>query len=667
MAGQNVHYVVTGDDRNIIAMFQRDERAAQSLEKSIAGINSGLKDIAMSAGIGFGLHAIFAGAKDWVQDVANLETGMLRIKNASAGFADGVKNQLFIRDEVNKFKIDLDQTADSYGAFLLKIKNAGLGADLSRTMFNNILTVSKAAALPQGEMDAAVRNMGIMLGEGVLEARHLRGLSYVHPQLMPFIADAIGLKDHEKSEHTDRLKKHNVVDMTKMQQLSALISSGSLTKEAISANVIIEALQKYADSVKGNIPDTLHTMNSEITDLSNKWLEFKEVIVMDLKPELVAFFGTLRDGIGWLKENKDGVIYWGGAIAGLVKVWIEYKAVMGAINIVQAAYKGFLTGLAGDELKMVSATELRVKATYEQINATNALTAAIERQMAIAAGGSGLVGYGGMALQQGAIVAGSAKNTAGAGIGSTVFRGVTAVAIAYFAADALAQLAHNRTTGGYKMDYPFDAFGAVTSPNEHQRKVILSTLQKTLDDPTNNWKDLNSSGKNELYTALRQWGYGTGAFTPENLNAMFSVNKYGNLQNDDSTFLSIFKAAGGRVKGEEKENRDKLFNALGFENVPFNGSNFGQQIRYGNILNTGVDKMAKGGNDNGKHLKPPDDKVTGQRVVTYNILHNGKIIGLNVDKQTVGSSADIDLKRVGELIAQSLEAVVYDAEIHAGG
>jgi tape measure domain-containing protein len=316
-SGRQVEYSLKLNS-NAASVLTADAAAANKFDSSMWQVQKTLA----SFGLGLGAHFLIDAAKDWTQAAADYEQAMLRIKNASKTEEIGLFNEGFLNKQVDNFKLRLQETADAYGSFLFKIKNAGLSNDVQNKLFENLNIVGKVSGIAQEQMDATVRNIGILLGEGVLEARHLRQLSYVHPQLVPFLAEALGLKSGQVDAF-DSILHGETTDETMMQKLSLLISSGKLTKLALPSSVIIDAVQRYADSIAGKLPETLNTVNSHLNDLSNTWLRFKNAMVLDQKPELLELFKYLEDGIRWLSEHEEGIIKTGKAIFELVKLYAE--------------------------------------------------------------------------------------------------------------------------------------------------------------------------------------------------------------------------------------------------------------------------------------------------------------------------------------------------------
>ena len=312
---------------NAAQILNRDSAAAAKFDNSMWQVQKTLA----SVGLGLGAHFLIDAAKDWTQAAADYETSMLRIKNAShEGF--GVLNQDFIKKQVETFKIGLQESADAYGKFLFFVRNAPYSNDTLNRMYTDILTVSKVAGLPQESIDAAINNTAKMLSEGILEGRTLRQLSRVHAPLIPFLADAMGLKSGVKDEFSAIINNDSMDEKTMNQKLSFLISSGKLTKAALDPSVLIKAWDEYAKSVQEKLPETLNTIQSHLNELSNTWLNFKNSMVLDQKPELTNFFHDLENGIHWLSEHEEQIISTAKDIFQIVKMYAEWRLALMALQ-----------------------------------------------------------------------------------------------------------------------------------------------------------------------------------------------------------------------------------------------------------------------------------------------------------------------------------------------
>lgn len=593
MATQGIQYTVSLNDPSVIAAFGRMENSANSFERSISGIGSSLSKL----GLSLGLREIYEFGKGMVHVAADYETSMLRIKNASSGASEGIKNQLFIKDEADKFKIDLQEAADAYGRFLLKTKNAGLSADASRRLEDNILTVSKVAALPNSEMQAAVNNVSILLGEGILEARHLRGLSAVHPQLVPFLAEEMGLKSGQRDAFSKILHgEHD--DATMMQKISLLMSGGKLTKMAIDARIVIEAFEKYRKSVESGLPETLTTIQSGLNEIGTAWTKFQSELVIKGRPELNHLFDGIKEGITWLREHEDGLIKYGEIIANLAKIWIEYKVAMGGIALLQGGWSAIFGSQTTGITAQTSATAA-LNGELVLMNTNLETLIGLQADLAVesaALGGIGIAGAAGGAISAKALtgafnlpinmngVAGAAAG-ASAGLGATLIKGAVPVVVTYFAAEALLQFANANFLTGEK----FSVFGK---------------------------NGVGSSG-------LSQMAFGKSML--EMLGFDFNVQpsaKHGLVDSKD-------------YYGLKKPDK------YGFQ---FNDNPQAQKTS--------------------DHIVPANDKITGQRVITYNITVNGGVNGQKIDKQIIEKSADFDINTIMEEVARGLEAVTNDSQLH---
>lgn len=362
-SGRQVEYRLNLQS-NATQVLTRDSAAANKFDNSMWQLQKTMA----SFGVGLGAHFLIDAAKSWTQAAADYEQAMLRIRNASnEGF--GFFNESFVNSQVDKFKTKLQETSDAYGNFLFKVKNADLSSDVKNRLFENLNYVGKVGGIPQEQMDATVRNVGILLGEGVLEARHLRALSYVHPQIVPFLADALGLKGENNAAFSKLLGK-DTSDESASQMLSQLISSGKLTKSALNSNLILEAFEKYRLSIESKLPETLDLVQSHLNDLSNTWERFKNSLVLGEKSELIGFFDSLKNGISWLTENKEEIVKTGKAVFDIVKLYAEWRV---ALIAMQLPF-GIMQFFANEQARLLSTIGLYIPVATEAASINSVLS-----------------------------------------------------------------------------------------------------------------------------------------------------------------------------------------------------------------------------------------------------------------------------------------------------
>ena len=359
-SGRQVEYSLKLNS-NVSQVLNQADKDANKFDNSMWQVQKTLA----SFGLGLGAHFMIDAAKSWTQGAADYEQAMIRIKNASeSGF--GIKNQLFITDIVDKFKLDLQESADAYGRFLFKIKNANLDQSSKLKMFEEITTIGKVGGLTNNQMESTIFQLSTLLGEGVLEARHLRQLSMVHPQIMPFIADIIGLKSGQKDAFSGTI--HETDDERAIQKLSQLMSSTKLTKMGLSStSILTQALDLYYKSLVGTpegqakLNETLNTVQSNLNELSNTWLRFKNNMVLGQKPELLDFFNSLEHGVHWLVDHESEIINVSKSIFDIIKLYTEWRIALIALQA-PAAIVGFF---ANEQARLASVLGVNLKNTAD--------------------------------------------------------------------------------------------------------------------------------------------------------------------------------------------------------------------------------------------------------------------------------------------------------------
>lgn len=582
---QGVRYVVTLQDINVVSGLKSMESSATSAEHSIASLNDTLRSLVGAVGLDLGLRTLFNFGKDAVQGAADYETAVKRIKFASEDFAQGAINNAFISSEADKFKIGLQGATEAYGKFLAMLSGSGIASDQIRALHDELLTIGKVKGLGDGQLDAAVMNLGKMLESGSLDARHFRPLEQQLSGIGAFVAKELGISVH---------------------QLAVLRNKGKMSQ--IDPRVLLNAIEKQAASLEKFLPESTTTIQSQINDLDNAWLRFKNDLVFDNIGELKYLFDTLKSGVGYLKEHEQQIISFGRTVITLGQIWLGYKVALATVNGLEAIRVGYLSGrLAQEELQAAAITK-QTAAYGMQASAVNTLTAAIERLNFVqnAQNGSFVTNAAGMTManttgnryilaQEERLIAQEAKE-AGVLAGTTVATslGATIVSILPWAVGALLV--------GYGINKLGDHIGAEGR------------------------KDFN-----------RDYEMVTDPNDPRVFKPRPQVNEKGETETVDR----------GRVAG-----------ALGVVNATTPGlvPQMGVEKSFGKFKPAGEKKITE-------KISPPTDKITGQRVISYNI----QIKEINGIKQnTVNEGGKMETQNVAEALRDIIISVVSDSQLRAG-
>ena len=588
---QGVRYVVTIDGRTQAISVLRDmESAAVRTESSIMSLNAALKGMAGAFGVGFGLNALVSFGKDAVQGAADYETAVKRIKFASNSLAEGAENIAFIGKEVDKFRIPLQQATDDYGKFLAQVAGSGMATSQVQKLHDELLMIGKIKGLDMGQLSAGVMNLGKMLEAGAMDARHLRPLEQQLSGIGKFIADEMGTTVHE---------------------LAKLRNKGKLTD--IDPVVLLRAIEKQAKSLAQFLPESLTTINSEMADVGNAWLRFKNDLVFENRADLQSLFTTLKDSISWMSSHKSEIIATGKAILLFAEAWLKVKTVMAAINLVSATRQGLLAGLAGE-------TVIHTRAVTAQALAYNELAIAMQRLNYVAATQAGMPTLAAMSaaraaeLEAGALTAGAAAGAgvktvaAGGGLLASAGKMVIPVAIAYFTADAIGQM------------FPF------TDARGESGNFIDKYPWQLVDDMME---------KRRLRTWARDQGYSSTQIDFFDENGYF--DKLGRINTGYGTV--------------SKEDQVMNLAAMGLKDPmskPYNP--YFDQTKFS--------KADKGGT----RITPPNDRIAGQRPVTYNI-NIKEINGIKENKVSEGAKLNTD--DVANKLRDIIISIVNDSQLRA--
>lgn len=628
---QGVRYVVRIDGINEAKSgLMSMESSASRAEASIASLNSTLAGL----GIGVGLHELINFGKDAVQGAADYETAMKRIKFASADLIDAAKNQSFILGEVDKFKIPLQSATDAYGKFLAMLNGSGIAGDRIRSLHDDLLLIGKVKGLGDGQMDAAVMNLGKMLESGSLDARHFRPLEQQLSGIGAFVAKELGITVH---------------------QLAILRNKGKMT--TIDPQVLLTAIEKQAASLKKFLPESTTTIQSQINDLDNSWLKFKNDLVFENITELRALFDTLKNGVAYLKEHEETIISVGKSLVFIGKLWLEYKGAMMLVNFAQRTYAGFMAGYLSKSAAVISATE-------GQAIAMNALALSMERvayasELMAGASLSGVRGLGALGVPLASAGTAAGTGVVAGSVGNSIVRGTMPVVLASIAAEALAQLGGDHDSeGNYRQAWwqklgPFSNF----SGSNLKGSMLSDIQQEILKGDKYNDPKYGIGGKlynkyhllNETATDIFQKNAAFyEKFLPENASGIKDVSNKG--------IHEWLKSQGVRFPADDpdvKPNGEQM--SLGDKMVRDIAAVYGK---------SGRDAAGKGAKETDKlKIAPPNDKVTGQRVITYNIQIDR--MG-TIDKVEVNNNKDFNYDDFKKRLGEALQDVLNDEQIRAG-
>ena len=604
MADIGVRYVLTLQDL-ASNQFRIAEQNAQRLEGSISSLNNTLRSTASAFGVGLGLHSLVEFGKSVIETTAQLEGYQNLIKFSSRDITEATKNQEELNKVVSNYKLPLIEVTDQYSRFLAAVKGTSIEGEQARKTFDDMALTLGVMHLPAERAGRALYAVQEMFSEGRVQTRHfVRQLAAALPGSLEVAAETLGVSIPEF-----------------MHKLAAKAGSGN---EIYAADFLPKFFENFRKQMEGNLPVALQSFTSQITDLSNAWLKAKESIGEEFKPEFSELINKLKEGAKWVKENKEAIKEWAEKLTSLIKIWVEYKAVMLLINLANEAYLSFQTGFLASSAERVVAINSQTVA-YERLN--------IAMQQAVVYGSAGLGASGIPLMAAGTAVQAETAAVSKMGMGAMLIRGAIPVAITYFAAEALSQFLPV-TQGGHQM----------------------------------NWKDY--LGFSDYAHSPENIWHGRGNWKPgmetydEMKNILIKI--YGDIDNIkyNKEGYPIFPGASGKAGLDLQilqwqESMNLLPNLIP-ENLGRPGAGaFGHDWR---------DKVASGQGENikkkGDHkIVNENDKITGQRVITYNITI--KEMG-NIGKVEVNNKKDFDYKEFKDHMSEVLLDVVNDSQLRAG-
>lgn len=646
---QTVRYIVEINSNQAQASLKTVEGNAMSAEKAIASLNNTLSSI----GVGLGLKAMIDFGKGAVQGAADYETAIKRIKFASENLIEGARNIAFINSEVDKFKIPLQSATDAYGKFLAMLSGSGIQSQQVRKLHDELLLIGKVKGLDEGQLDAAVMNLGKMLESGSLDARHFRPLEMQLSGIGAYVARELGITVHE---------------------LAILRNKGKMT--TIDPMVLLKAIQKQADDLKQFLPESTNTIQSQINELDTAWLRFKNDLVFDNISELRYLFETLKSGVSFLKENEDTIIQVGKALVFVGKAWIAYKASMfatAAINrLLLSNATAQITAFASE-----TATIGGLNAEMRLLNLNLETLIALQAQATIGANALSSA----QAVNQAMYAGLNAKNlpinipaasTAGlmTGAASLISGAVVSVFVAGIAADVANNylLPKNKLTG--------EQLGLADWPAAFMQGMFLGntdvapgdvgiTKARRLADEASANKALQDALKDFYNSTVKpggiDWMQG-GKITQPSIPSLraetddlFKVMQFiqSEIRRNGGTYDILSAIAPTNDEGKRDISNATIRQLLKNKGIE----------PYFDLYRPEQDKSGGAKSGDFEKIKPPNDKVRGAHVINYNIdirEINGQKIGT---QQVTGEQGDTEV--VALKLRDIIISIVNDSQIRA--
>jgi len=397
-----------------------------------------------------------------------------------------------------------------------------------------------------------------------------------------------------------------------MQGLNEKIRKGALTTTN-SYEYIPKVLKDMKDMYDQHLPEALRSYQAETNDLHNAWLSFQADLGDKLKPEIIALFHEIKSGVEWMKEHEEQLISWGKTIVHIGEAYLAFKAIQLSFNIVQGA-TNLLWGIGIEkEVTQIGVTNTLTASVIELTAALEALnvaqtTAAEGIALYDEMGGAVTAMTGAFGLTEAVVGSGARGAMLGTTEAAAVMVNLVGVSAAILGAFALAF--------GDRDDGRTWHYDKRLSPEANAKD------KKAYDES----KGINTSLFDRFFQSDHSW------------KASAS-----NEHKADTTGFNAYQAQYMRMNG---------------------GGGYFPMPNFPDYLSTVNDKEK---HDKEKHNKgtgnisPLTDKVTGQRVINYNITIQ-KMIGIDtLETKTFkeGSAA------AGEQILRHMTNAINDSQIGA--
>lgn len=254
------------------------------MDSTVSGLGSKIKNLA----IGFGVAGL---AKSVVDSTAKLESLNNVINYTSINAADAAKNHEFLNKIISDMKLPMVETTEGFS----KLSGAMLGTKLqgeeTRKIFEGVATAATAFHLTADDTNGVFLALSQMMSKGKVSAEELRGqLGERMPGAFRLAAEAMGVTQ---------------------AQLGDMMKDGQVISE--------EFLPKFAAKLKetfsGALPAATKSLQANLTEMNNKWVELKTTLGESLLPVIHGLLSGLTKLLELTKRFlpliKMAVTLWG--------------------------------------------------------------------------------------------------------------------------------------------------------------------------------------------------------------------------------------------------------------------------------------------------------------------------------------------------------------------
>lgn len=283
MDNKNLQYTLSLKDLFTGKMAKAVDQTKR-MDNTVAGLGSKLKNLA----IGFGVAGL---AKGIVDSTAKMESLNNVINYTSINAADAAKNHEFLNKIISDMKLPVVETTEGFS----KLSGAMLGTKLqgeeTRKIFEGVATAATAFHLTAEDTNGVFLALSQMMSKGKVSAEELRGqLGERMPGAFRLAAEAMGVTQ---------------------AQLGEMMKDG----QVISEEFLPKFAAKLKDTFGGALPAATKSLQANLTEMNNKWVELKTTLGESLMPVIKGLLTFLTKLLSIIKQFlpliKMAVTLWG--------------------------------------------------------------------------------------------------------------------------------------------------------------------------------------------------------------------------------------------------------------------------------------------------------------------------------------------------------------------
>lgn len=305
------------------------ESATKDVQQDFKEMGESAREVGRMIGEVFAVREVYEFGKELMHITAEFESFQNVIKYSSRSAIDAEDNMTYLEGAIRRLHMPMREAYQGFSEMQAGLIGTGVEGERLRKLFEGISTAASVLHLPAHNLEMVLYDFK-EIGERGLNMRNMRSLM----GWLPGISEIVKETFHKTFEELE--KEH----MTGPNFLNAL--AGGLQKH------FAPGLGNAGNSLQASINDT----TTALTKLEREMGEKLRPLFMEIMRNIRQAFDSdiVRSFVNNIRPIAEGLIT-------MVKLWLEYKAGIYAVKLIEEARIAVLSAMALAQGKLTLETE----------------------------------------------------------------------------------------------------------------------------------------------------------------------------------------------------------------------------------------------------------------------------------------------------------------------